>query len=680
MPIRRSRSRKRRRQRKRQQYKYQVNETIVTDERVRSAYCRFTVTDNSAATNRMSGIRTTSPPPLRRRSEVQRGVQVVDAPPTTKKAVAPTFSMPGLRTTTATKSSRRDHSSTTTLSSDDEDGSDGDEYKVPATTKSTRRPPLERDDDDDSGEASWWGIADKNKMRPPGSSAARTDIDSADSSEHLQARKQAGTAFARRSLPPRREPIVSKLPQQQQRPPPQLPPRLPQPQQRRQLPLRRPPQRFVDNFSDDDDDDSDFNGGGGGGMRFNGGDSDDDDEDDERDTDMMRNGFDDRMIIDPLEEATLKAVRKAKLLARIEQLTGRGDDGVAPSKVFNYKSSEEELLVEVARMEVLADRAIRIEQGRSFLVTTVQATEKGACRIDAQPWFPFHFNLQGFSKQLRKDLWKYDDCLERGVSATLGPGSEREWWVELLFVLIPSMVLYSISNNFSENPEFANEVLRTNPEFQQRMAREVAKEFAHTENKRVAQLEAELQKTRDEVARMQQTSTRYGPAPTAAAPPQQQRAPTTTTSSSAPLRPLPTTHPLGDYPVDAAQTREMQALIDQNNDRKNAETAFRAQITNQVVQGVQDAQHTLLEQQRRDAARQQKLLEYQLAREKKRPIPPPPSAAARAPPTVVKKSAVVKVKSSHDVAGKTLVFNDHAKSGAKSGAKSDADSTEVDSL
>lgn len=554
------------------------------------------------------GIHVKSPPPLRRTTTTTPAkAPVKSSTPTGIRVVEPLKHMPGLRRSAvvpprqlpprATFVTDNSEASGTTLSSDGE-GADEEEEIVPKSS----RPRLERDESSDD-EASLWGIVDREKVRPPGTKTAATELDSADSSERLEARKKAGVAFERRppAYPPRPPPVVSKLPPRPPPPPPVRRSQQPPPPPRRPPP---PPSRRVtlkDSFDDDDNDDMDTMMGGGG---FG------DDDDDEDDMDMMRfGGEQQRVAVDPLEEATLKAVRKAKLLARIEQLTGRGEDGVAPSKLFTYKSSEEELLVEVARMEVLAERAIRVEQGRSFLLAAVTSAEKGACKIDEQPWLPFHFNLQGFSKKLRADLWKYDDCLERGISSTIGTGSTREWWIELLLILVPSMAYYSFSNNFMDNPAYANEVLKANPEFQQKIAREMAREMTHGENKRVEVLEQELRKTREEVANL--STSRYGPAlqvspPTTTTPPVLPPVirPGSLLGNQPPPRPVPTSHPLGDYPVDEAATREMQAMIAANNAQKKAAAPATTTTSTKPLQPA-DA---LREQQHRDAIRQRQLL------------------------------------------------------------------------
>lgn len=317
-----------------------------------------------------------------------------------------------------------------------------------------------------------------------------------------------------------------------------------------------------------------------------GSDDEQDDDDDSSSDDEEDSSSDDDVaphlgarVLDPLEEETLKAVRKAKLLARLEQMEAKG---IKRSKVFNYRSNEEELMVEVARMEVLAERATRIEQGRSALMTLVKTVERGACFVDRRKYLPVKANLGGFSGSMIKDIDRYDDCLERGVAETLGPSSSRVWWVEMLYILIPSMVWYSMTNRMTEDPKYASEVIRQNPEFQRVLAKEVAREMSHTENVERARLEAELQQARQELERQTVANT-SGASSLFTSPSvggnasqahsQQQPTRTTAASKNNNSRPpssgnaLPTTNPLGDYPVDETETRKMQAFLKRQQDQ-----------------------------------------------------------------------------------------------------------------
>lgn len=468
-------------------------------------------------------------------------------------------------------------------------------------------------EDDGPIDASLWNIANMEKARRPGSRRNAASLSSADSSERHKNRKKVGNAFRNRTQAPARRPTVSKLPPARKfnaPPPPPSARRRPisSDSSSSDIDLNRLMGRAQDSDSSYDysSDDSSDMGKGGGHMR-----------------------------IDPLEDETLKAVRKAKLLARIEQMEVKG---VKRSKVFNYRTSEEELMVEVARMEVLSERAIRIEQGRAFLMTSVNGVEKGAGHIDRKKWLPFYFNVGGFSKQLHKDIDKYDDCLERGVAETIGPSGSRVWWMDLITVLLPSMVYYSMTNRMTEDPAYANEVMRNNPEFQARIAREVAKELAHTQTEERQGIADELRLARQEIADIRrQQNPSYQPTPQNNLQP---TAPVIGRMVPPPMTAIPTTHPLGDFPVDESATREMQQLLAQQQVQKNAATNMRAEINQTVRQEIQGVSQNLREEQLRQASRQQKQMEMDAERdarqertaERREQARSRPSIRPRAPP------------------------------------------------
>lgn len=496
---------------------------------------------------------------------------------------------------------------------------------------------------------SLWEIANMSKARKAGQKS-RGELDSADSSERHEARKKVGDAFKSRAPKPR--PItVSKLPPKPSQrthgklptPPPQSTrPHIPLPQGLRP---NRPPPRPGKSNKDDSSESS--------------GESDDDDEyssyDDDDDSSSSGDGgtgpfgMGKPMYYDPLEEETLKAVRKAKLLARIEQMEAKG---VKRTKVFTFRTSEEELMVEVARMEVLAERAIRIEQGRAMLITNIKAIEKGTGFVDRKKWLPLEFNLGGYSKHIIKDMDKFDDCLERGVAETIGPSSSRVWWVELLWILIPSMAYYSMTNSMHKDPEYTNEVLRKNPEFQDRLAREMAKELAHTERQDRERIERELQEARMRLD--QQSAPLTNPLPPSARPRSQQSggggvAPPNIGTMRPPQR-VPTNNPLGDYPVDNTETAKMMAFIAQQQAQNQQKAAQGVNVTetvrNEVRAGLQDVQQTMREEQKRAAMRQRQqdeaaakrtavMTQRAADREERRAQPssrprPPPAAARNA--------------------------------------------------
>lgn len=177
---------------------------------------------------------------------------------------------------------------------------------------------------------------------------------------------------------------------------------------------------------------------------------------------------------DPIEKEIQKQIRKAKLMARIDQLAARG---IAKSKQFNHKTSEDELLEEVARMEVLAQRDVRIKQGRAMFIGCVGGSEKTMNFFDDKSLLPFNlkFHMKDFTRATVKDITNYDDCLERGITAIFGPGSQMPWWVELLWILIPAMITHSMMNRFKD-PEHTNAVLKQNPQLQAQVAENIARQ------------------------------------------------------------------------------------------------------------------------------------------------------------------------------------------------------------
>jgi len=189
-----------------------------------------------------------------------------------------------------------------------------------------------------------------------------------------------------------------------------------------------------------------------------------------------------------------------------------------------------------------------------------------------------------------------------------------------------------------DDPAYANEILRENPEFQARMSREVARELTHADRQRTATLEEELRKTREEIAQMRQSSARYGPAPVGSVT-LGARSPAGIPTPSVgridpPPRTVPTNHPLGDFPVDDTQTREMQQFLAQQAASKNTVDALRGEVRTQIQQGVHDMQQNLREEQRRQAVRQQRIIEQEERRTAKTRAPPPPSARMSAQRTI----------------------------------------------
>jgi len=175
----------------------------------------------------------------------------------------------------------------------------------------------------------------------------------------------------------------------------------------------------------------------------------------------------------PIEKEMEQAIRKAKLLARIEQLEDRG---IKASKNFTYKSSEQEMVIEVAKMEVKSQRGARIKQGRAAFITTIAGTEKLMNMSDDRKVLPWMWYMQDITKVVVSDIKLFDDCLERGVEQVLGPTGEMPWYLECLSILIPMMVEKSVLNRFKNDPKHTNEVLKQNPELRQNVAREIVRE------------------------------------------------------------------------------------------------------------------------------------------------------------------------------------------------------------
>jgi len=422
---------------------------------------------------------------------------------------------------------------------------------------------------DDDIDDSLWDIVDAKKARTPKiQKVNKSEDESADSSERHEMRKQVGDAFksSKIAVP---KPRIAQLP----KPPSQRPPPV------RSVPITRPtlPQ------SESSEEYSDY--------------YDDDEEEDESEDDV---------VIDPLEEETLKAVRKAKLLARIQQLESRG---LKASKKFNYRSSEEELLSEVALMEIMAERARRIEQGRAGFMGFVKANESLANFVDGRKWLPIELKLQGFGNHILNEIDKYDDCLERGVAETLGPVGSKIWWVDLLSFYIPSMIMFSMTNRATSDPKYAGELLRRNPEFQERLAREYAKEFSHTERLEKNRIEQELREAKAQLTHIEENHQYGGPTvntlPNVNIPQMKPPAP------RVPSR-IPNTNPLGDYPVNENETAKMVSFLAQQQQRQQQNVS--QTVRNEVQRGMQDIQQNLMETQRRQAEMERKKREEEEAR------------------------------------------------------------------
>ena len=158
-------------------------------------------------------------------------------------------------------------------------------------------------------------------------------------------------------------------------------------------------------------------------------------------------------IINEQEEEMKRAVRKAKLLARITQLTTRG---IKPDKVYTWQTSEYELQIAVAKMEVISSKSKRIEQGRSALLFFAAGVEKGCNYVDDQNYSAlrgYKFTMQGYSEHLFGEIGNFDDCLDKGMEEIFGPDENRKWYVELAWLLGSSMAMYSMTNKRKRQDE-----------------------------------------------------------------------------------------------------------------------------------------------------------------------------------------------------------------------------------
>lgn len=135
-------------------------------------------------------------------------------------------------------------------------------------------------------------------------------------------------------------------------------------------------------------------------------------------------------IGDKLEEEMQTVVRKARMLARIQQLTTRG---AKPSKLFDHRSSEHELQIEIARMEVVAERGMRIKQGRMALTAFSASVEKAAGMWDQRFADYITFQIQGVTRDLIMNIVQFDDALEQGVEELIGPQGQIPWYYRLLY-------------------------------------------------------------------------------------------------------------------------------------------------------------------------------------------------------------------------------------------------------
>ena len=182
-------------------------------------------------------------------------------------------------------------------------------------------------------------------------------------------------------------------------------------------------------------------------------------------------------LINPEEEELKQDLQKAKLLARIEQLKKRG---IKPDKDYGWQTALKELRIAVAKMETIAMRSVRIEQGRAALMFTVGGVEKGCNYSDENKLTgDFKFYMNGYSKHLYSELPIFDDCLEQGVEELLGPLNDQKWYVQLSFLLGSSMVKYSMTNRESQEDQLKRTItaIKQDKDFIDSIKRELMEEM-----------------------------------------------------------------------------------------------------------------------------------------------------------------------------------------------------------
>ncbi len=151
------------------------------------------------------------------------------------------------------------------------------------------------------------------------------------------------------------------------------------------------------------------------------------------------------------EERLRNSIRKAKLLARLEQLADRGLK-IDLSK-YTFETSLSELECAVAKYEIIALRGARIEQGRAILLTFTNGVEKGLTYVDDKEMVgkDFKFRVNGWSNHVTHSIETYDDILERGMEELLGSPEKQKWYVALALQLGSSLVMYSLTNRQNYN-------------------------------------------------------------------------------------------------------------------------------------------------------------------------------------------------------------------------------------
>lgn len=185
-----------------------------------------------------------------------------------------------------------------------------------------------------------------------------------------------------------------------------------------------------------------------------------------------------------------EAITKAKLLARITQLQGRG---VVATRDYDYTANEAELTIEVARMEVLAMRSARLKQGRAAFMTTVRGAEALANWSDRAGKLP-RFCLKGFSLETQRDIGIYDDFLDAGVQQVCGSSMrEMPWYAGLLATLVPAMITYSITHRAADDQEYVREMINNDPQLRREVIQEIAERHGELVIQRDRETDAQYQ-------------------------------------------------------------------------------------------------------------------------------------------------------------------------------------------
>lgn len=258
------------------------------------------------------------------------------------------------------------------------------------------------------------------------------------------------------------------------------------------------------------------------------------------------------------EEKVKKAIQKGRLLSRLEQFETRG---LKLSKKFNWKSEEDELMVEIARLETIASRDVKIQQGRSMLVAGVGGIEKGAQKLDTTGYLPFQIGMDDYHKHMLRDIHLFDDCLERGMDEVFGDLKNKPWYEELFMILIPSMFMYCVSNRASKDPDTLAQAIRKNPLLMKEMAKEAARELRRQKrNRKQGQANSDSDNSDDDSNNEKDPGPRSPRSPLPAQPTSyvnRMRVP----SPSPPV--IPIGFPASDFVPDARQTQEMRRMLEE---------------------------------------------------------------------------------------------------------------------